>query len=237
MKKLLLLTILAAAFFVVPVYAQEPGVITVSGEGTVAVVPDVAHVRLGIETQDESPLVAQTRNNIIMADVLAAIKALGIEESDIQTAFFHMHPMQSWRDDRAIVIGFTVSNSINVTVRDIELAGAVLTAATEAGANMSSNVSFGLLENSAAYNQALALAVADATVKAETIARALGVHLGRAVHVGEMGTISAIPIPRAMAAEAAMMMDAGGFGRGAAVPVQEGEMIIMARVQVTFAIA
>ena len=234
MTKFLFLTVLAAVLFIVPVYAQEPGVITVSGEGSVAMVPDVAHVRLGIETQDDSPLVAQANNNAIMADVLAAVKALGIEESDIQTARFNMHPIQDWHDSRGQVIGFRVSNSINVIVRDIYLAGTVLTAATQAGANMGSNVSFGLLDGSVAYNQALTQAVADATAKAQTIAGSLGVNLGSVIHVGEMGTAGIMPVTRAMMAEDAMF--SGTFAAGAPVPVQEGELIVIARVQVTFAI-
>jgi len=219
------------ALFVVPVYAQEPGIITVSGEGIVNVVPDVANVSLGVENQESSPAQAQARNSAIMADVLSAIKALGVDESDIQTAWFNMSPVHDWTGPERRVMGYMVSNNINVTVRDIDMVGTILAAAADAGANMGSNVSFGLLDNSPAYNEALALAVADATAKAQTIARALGVNLGRVAHVGEMGTTGIMPFPTARAGAAMAVAEADFAGR---VPVQGGELAITARVHVTF---
>jgi len=234
MSKFLVLTALVMAFFIVPVYAQEPGVITVSGEGTINVVPDVANVSLGVENQENSPAEAQARNNAIMADVLSAIMALGVDESDIQTAWFNMSPVYDWTGPERRVMGYMVSNNINVTVRDIDMVGAILAAAAEAGANTGSNVSFGLLDNSPAYNQALAQAVADAKGKAQTIAQALGVNLGRVVHVGEMGTTSIMPFPVARGGTAMAVAEADFGGR---VPVQGGELAITARVQITFNIA
>ena len=231
MNKFLVLTVLAMAFLVVPVYAQEPGVITVSGEGIINVVPDVANVSLGVENQENSPAEAQARNSAIMSDVLSAIMALGVEESDIQTAWFNMSPIYDWTGPERRVMGYMVSNNINVTVRDIDMVGTILAAAAEAGANMGSNVSFGLLDNSIAYNQALSQAVTDATVKAQTIAQALGVSVGRVVHVGEMGFTSFMPMPVARAGVAMMAAEADFGGR---VPVQGGELAVTARVQVTF---
>ena len=230
MSKYLVLIVLAMAFFVVPVYAQEPGVITVSGEGIVNVAPDVANVSLGVENQESSPAEAQARNNAIMAEVLSAIKALGVDESDIQTAWFHMSPVHDWTGPERRVLGYMVSNNITVTVRNIDMVGTILAAAAEAGANTGSNVSFGLLDNSEVYNQALALAVADATAKAQTIAQALRVNLGRVAHVMEMGNVGFMPMPVARAG--AMMVADAEFGAG--VPVQGGELAVTARVQVTF---
>ena len=231
MSKFLVLTVLAMAFLVIPVYAQEPGVITVSGEGIVNVVPDVANVSLGVENQENSPAEAQARNSAIMTDVLNAIMALGVDESDIQTAWFHMSPVHDWSGPERRVLGYMVSNNINVTVRDIDMVGTILAAAAEAGANTGSNVSFGLLDNSEVYNQALALAVTDATAKARTIAGALGVNLGRVVHVGEMGTTNIMPLS---ATRAGAMMAVAEADFGGRVPVQGGELAVTARVQVTF---
>jgi len=82
-----------------------------------------------------------------------------------------------------------------------------------------------------AYNQALALAVADASSKAQIIAQALGQRLGDAIHVGEAGTITPSPMPRAVGARAEMMVAEADFF---SVPVHSGELEIVARVQVTF---
>jgi uncharacterized protein YggE len=231
-SKFAFLFVLAMVNWASPVNAQEPGIITVSGEAAVMVEPDVAHLRLGVDTQDESPLEAQRRNSAAMANVIAAVVAMGVDENDIQTLWFHMHPVQDWNTVPPQVVGYMVSNNINVTVRDIESVGAVMAAATEAGSNTASSVSFGLLDPSSAYSQALSEAVEDATVKAQVIAHALGVRLGAVAHVGEMGIGGFIPFP---VARAEMMFDGGGFGVApGAVPVQSGELAVTARVQVSF---
>ena len=224
--------------FASPAYASEPAVVTVSGQGTISVSPDVAHISLGVETQNANPVIAQQTNSTTMSSVIAAITGLGIEENDIQTRNINMHPIHSWRGDQMIHQGYMVTNNISVTVRDIDDVGRVMSAATEAGANMSSNVFFTLLDSSAAYNQALALAIADATSKAQTITRALGQRLGTVVHVGEMGTTPIMPLPRVSAPARAMMedQDFGGMAAAFAAPIHGGEMEIVARVQVTFSL-
>jgi uncharacterized protein YggE len=245
MKKIifsLALVIVAMFVFANPAYAQvyvqspERSVVSVSGEASVMVVPDVAHVFLGVETREYSAHAAQQENSITMTAVLNAITALGIDDSDIQTTHFHMHPVHSWsaERDQPQIIGYSVSNSIHITVRDIDMAGEVLAAASAAGANMASNVSFGLLDVSRAYNEALALAVADATAKARVIAHALNRNLGVVANVSEfggMGGFMPFPQPRAMAT-GMVMADSGVFGGG--VPVQSGELAVTARIQVTF---
>jgi len=236
MRKFAFLFVLTAIVLATPVYAQSPiivntGVINVQGEGTVAVVPDVARLTIGVETQDSSPLVAQTTNSNIMTNVINAVRTLGIEDSDIQTAHFFMHPMQNWMDGSGEIIGYQVSNSLRITVHDIDTVGAVLAAATEAGANMASSVSLGLLDDTASYNQALALAVADAEDRARTISRALGSNLGTVVNVTEMNMFGFSPSGRAEAFGMPIpMADAG------VAPIQGGELTIFASVHVTFEI-
>ena len=211
----------------------DRGTINVSGEAAVYLEPDVANISLGVETQYASPLEAQQRNSAIMADVIAAIRALGVDETDIQTARFFMHPVQDWSEGMGRTVGYMVSNHVNITVRDLDNVGAVLAAATGAGANAASSISFGLLDSSTAYNEALALAIADATSKAQTIAQALGVNLGSAMHVSESSFMSIRPFP---AARAEMAFDAMGIAAAGAPPVQGGELAVTAQVQITFAI-
>lgn len=243
MKKLVFL--FAAAMVVTlaapgAVYAQEISVfsgssISVSGEASVTMEPNVAFVSLGVETQDLRPAYAQQRNSARMTDVMAALAALGIEESDIRTVWFNMHPVHDWSDHTPRVVGYMVSNNISVTVRDINLVGQVLGAAAEAGANMASSVSFGLLDSTEAYNQALAEAVADATAKARIIATSLGRNLGEVTHVSESGSMGMMPFP---AARSDMWFDGGGFigAQAMGVPIHGGELSVFARVHVTFAI-
>ncbi|MCL2400794.1 MAG: SIMPL domain-containing protein [Defluviitaleaceae bacterium] len=219
---------------IIPVYAQSSNTIVVNGEGVISIEPDVARISLGAETQDNNPLTAQNRNSTIMSAVIDSLKALGIDESDIRTTNFSMHPIHDWRNNERVHRGYQVTNMINVTVRDLELIGSVLTAASEAGANLSTHISFGLLDGTSAYNQALALAVTNATGKAQAIAQSLGRTLGSAINVTESSTAHFMP-RTAWSAEfdglaMAVPQAAGG------VPVQGGELAVTAHVQITFAI-
>jgi len=234
MKKFtfLLAAVTVLAFiYATPAQAASPTV-TVNGQGIITLEPDVANVSLGVETQNQDPLIAQNENSTLISAVMEALKAMGIDESDIQTSHFHMFPMQDWRDGWGQHIGYQVSHGIQVTVRDIETVGSVLTTATEAGANMSSNVSFGLLDDTAAYNQALELAIANARSKAQTMASALGSSLGTVVSVMETSSPFFMPSTR-FAADMGMGMVVAEAA-GASIPVQTGELSVTAMVSITF---
>ena len=222
-----------------PAYAAGPaaapdsvstGEITVNGTGYVNIVPDVAYITLGVNTQDASPKTAQTRNSQQVAAVIAAVKAMGIAEKDIKTTNFYMYPQYDYSGAKGVetVVGYTVSNSVTVTVRDIDQVGALLGAAADAGANISSGVQFGLLDSSAAYHKALALAMANASAKASVIAKNLNRTVGSPSSVTESGGMYA-PVYSSAGANLAAM-DAGASG----VPVQAGELTVTANVQMVF---
>lgn len=232
---LLVFVFMPSTAYAVSIVGQDQAFISVSGEAAVHLEPDVAYLFLGVDTQYDSPLRAQERNSAIMADVIAAIRALGVDESDIQTTRFNMFPVQHWTEvGGPQTVGYMVSNHISVTVRDIDNVGAVLGAATGAGANAASSVSFGLQDGGSAYSQALALAVEDATEKARTIAQALGRNLGNVISVNEFSQMGIRPFP---VARAEMGFASSWDMAGAGVPVQGGELAITAHVQITFAIA
>ena len=234
MKKVVFLFVLAMVVFITPAYAREPGFISVTGEAHVMVEPDMAHVFLGVETQGADAASAQAANNNTMGDVIESLMAFGISETDVQTMHFHMHPIHDWTDMDMRVIGYMVSNSVRVTVRDLDTLGDLLAAATDAGANATSHMSFAVYDGSEAYNQALTQAIADAQSRAELIAAALGTNLGPISHVSESGGRGwGFADPR-------MGFFDGGFGMSiaasAGVPIQRGEMAISAWVHITFSI-
>lgn len=224
--------ILALTFIGTPkAYAATAGTgeIIVSGAGSISIAPDVAYVTLGVTTQNASPKVAQTENNQLIASVIETVKKLGIDEKDIKTTNYNMYPNYDYSkmDGSNRITGYTVNNSVSVTVRDLEKLGDLLGVAVDAGANVSNGVSFGLLDRSAAYNEALTLAIRNAADKASTIAKALGKSVGDPITVTESGG-SYMPVysteMRAMpAADAAM-----------GVPTEAGELTVTANVQITY---
>ncbi len=200
--------------------------IHVPGEATVAIVPDMATVMTGVQTRGATAAEAQTENTRLMTAVIAQIKALGVNDRDIQTSGLSISPTAS-RDGTGIT-GYVVTNQVSVTVRDLSRVGQILDATVRAGANTAGGIRFGLSNPVAAREQATAEAVKDAQRRATTIANAAGVRLGPIVSITDetAGMPSPVAAPRlAMAAEMA------------AVPVSPGEVDVTGRVRVVFSIS
>jgi uncharacterized protein YggE len=213
-----------------PAQAQSGGVtgmrqVTVIGTGEHRVAPDMATVQIGVETNAATTQEALAQNNTQAAAIIDQIKALGIEERDIQTSGFNIYPTYS--DDGRQVTGYTVSNTVSVTIRNLAVAGGLLDSVVQAGANRVYGVNFGLSDPEAARGEARTAAMANARARAEQLAQAGGVAIGQVLVISEnIGSTPIVPLP-------AMMSDRIE-GAGGAVPVQAGEKVITATVQVTY---
>ncbi|MDR0819292.1 MAG: SIMPL domain-containing protein [Oscillospiraceae bacterium] len=168
--------------------ASGTRVIEVTGNGSVKATPDIAVLNLGVTTTGATTAI-QSENTAIMDRVLAAVKALGVDEKDIKTDGYYMNPNYDYANGKGDkIIGYTVYNTIEVKVRNISKAGEVLAAANAAGANTNNGVSFRLSDVETYYNQALEKAISNAKGKASTIAKALGVSVELPVRVSENGS-------------------------------------------------
>ncbi|MFT4150527.1 MAG: SIMPL domain-containing protein [Paracoccaceae bacterium] len=204
--------------------AADDARITVTGEGTVQAVPDIATISLGVTTQDASAAGALAANTTALAAVLDRMKAAGIEGRDIQTSNLSVSPNWSNYDSSTPqkITGYTATNMVTVTVRDLGKLGAVLDKAVTDGANTLNGLSFGLADMKPALDEARKRAVADALDRARLLTGAAGVGLGQIVSISENGGYSP-PVPM-FRAEAKMD----------AVPVAQGEMGISASVTLVF---
>lgn len=240
--------VLAAAAVAPPAAAQERNVIersavpviTVSGTGEVRQTPDEATVRLGVTAQADDAAAAQREASETANRILAAVAALGVEESAIQTSRLVLDPVYSQpgpeerRGDRPYeprIVGYRASNVVSVTLDDLDRVGPVIDAAVGAGANEVQGVDFRLRNDQAARQRAVANAIADARGTAAAMAAALGVELGPVLEAREGGAQVYYPTMdvRAFRAEAAMAAPPP-------TPVSPGEVEISARVEVTYRI-
>jgi uncharacterized protein YggE len=197
--------------------------ITVSGNGSVTVAPDVAFVTVGVQQKDQQATQAQNEANTITTKAIAGIKALGIPARDIQTVGISLDPQY---DDNGALTGFTASDSLSITVEQPKQAGAVIDAGVRAGANYNVSVSFGLKDDSKALSAALRAAVSNAQGKAAAVAAQLGVSLqGAKSQVTENQTQP--PVPLAQAAGAVRSFAAN-------TPVQTGSLTVTDSVSVTY---
>ena len=100
--------------------------ITVSGSGIVTIVPDVARINLGVTISKSSVKTVREAGAAAMNDIIAAVKALGVAEADIQTTNISLNP-QYGSGSAPKIVGYQISEQIVVTVRDLDKAGDGLT--------------------------------------------------------------------------------------------------------------
>jgi hypothetical protein len=230
-------SVLVAAVFVTALPAQaqqaqlppERGVVVI-GEGSVNVPPDYAQVRSGVTTRAKTAKEATDANTKAMAAITAMLLGAGIEQKDIQTSRFSVQPIyvsqQSNTEQK--LSGFSVSNQVNVTIRQIDKVGEILDRLVTTGATDVGNVEFLHSDMSKTLDQAREAAVADARRKAELYAHASGLSLGGVSWITEDSRY-ALPMPMtALRASAAM---------AAPVPIAGGEDTLHVRITVGFDMA
>jgi uncharacterized protein YggE len=206
---------------------QESRGITVMAQGEVSAEPDLAMITIGVETRASTAGLAAEENADRMADVMDALQQMEIAEEDIQTVNYSIQPEIDWDNDEQRVIGYVVSNSVRVKMRDMDGVGDVLDAVTEAGANNVYGIQFTFDDPSALQEQARTEAMAEARKKAEALAETAGVRLGAPRTISE--SFSETP-PYYLDAVYAV---AEG-GRGGGTSVSSGQLDVTVQVQVTF---
>lgn len=202
--------------------------ITVTGTGTANGVPDTVYIGLGVDRIDRDIDNAVSGARETLRAIVAAVREAGVEERDIQTSYYNVFPEERY-DNSGQATGerqFRVSLGINVTVRDVDNATPVISAALNAGATSVQNLNFGLADTRPLESEARTAAVSDARARAEELASAFGVTLGDVMSVTESFGGGAIPLPN-------IRSDVGIGGNNQIVP---GQLSVTTMVQVTFAI-
>ncbi|MBL4891870.1 MAG: SIMPL domain-containing protein [Rhizobiaceae bacterium] len=216
---------------------EQVATINVSGSGSVSIAPDIAIINMGVLRQAKTARAALDANNAAMADVIAAMKAQGIADKDLQTANFNIQPryQRFKRTSTGLqkppkIVGYQVSNQLTVRIRDLKLVGAVLDQAIDLGVNSGGNIQFTNDNPQEALTEARKKAMKHAMEKAATLTSAAGVKLGRILSINEQGSRPR-PVPMA---QARMMADASAES---AVPIQGGQNSYRVNVNVSWEIA
>jgi len=224
----------AAAISAPPAFAQSafPPAISVTGEGTVSVPPDLAQLDAGVSSDAKTAREASEANNAAMTKVVAALKGTGIDEKDYQTSRLSLQPQYAPPTPNhpgpASVVGYRASNRLSIKVHDLTKVANVIDTLVTAGANDVGNVGFTVSQPSKLLDEAREKAIADARRKAEIYAKAAGVTLGAPLDISEGGG-SPVPMFRAKTFAAPM-------AAAAPVPIAQGEETLSVSVSVTWAI-
>jgi uncharacterized protein YggE len=209
-----------------------PRTITVVGEGTVKIKPDIAQANIGVEVIRPTVKAASSGAKDSMDAVLQALKEQGVDEKDIQTSGFSVWTERPYGPEGAAdEILYHVSNQVAVTIRELETVGTVLDAAIEAGANNIYGVTFSLADPSQVESEARKKAVDDAQAKAQELATLNGVKRGDVVSVSEVVSgrggyyISSFR-------EAAVSAGMGGGGG----PIAPGELELTMQLEIVYTV-
>lgn len=203
--------------------------LSVSGLGVVYLTPDIVYINIGVNTQRENAAEAVEINKEQTSAVIQAIKDFGVDAKDIRTTNFSIWSNPQY-DEFGQVKGsnYSVDNTVNVTVRDLDKLGDLLDAAIQAGANSIYSIQFDVEDKTEATKQARAQAVEDAKLEAQELADAAGISL---VQIEDINYFESSPTP--------YFEGKGGGGGGAAesaVPIQPGQLAISVTVNITYSI-
>jgi uncharacterized protein len=216
---------LAAALLTAPALAQTvPPAISVTGEATVSVPPDMAEIEGGFTSEAKTAREASDANNTAMGKLLLALKAAAIDDKDIQTSRLSLQPQSAPNHTGApAIVGYRASNHVTIRLHDVTKVAGVIDMLVGAGANDIGGINFMVSGASKLLDQAREQAIADARRKAEIYAKAAGVTLGAPLSISEGG---GSPMPMQFRAKAMM----------AATPVAPGEETLQVSVNVSWAI-
>jgi uncharacterized protein YggE len=234
-RSLILITLLAATLLLTACAAPAAAPaadapltrqLTVTGNGKVNIVPDIASINIGVHTQEATVGEALAANTSQSQAVSDALQAAGIKLEDIQTTAFNVYPYQNYGPmGEMLDLAYVVDNSVIVTVRDLSQLGKILETVVQSGANNINGITFDVSDRTAAMSEARLAAVADARKQAEELAGAAGAKLDDVMYIN----VSSYSQPYgsySLKGDAAMA--------ASSVPVSAGQIQVVVDVTITY---
>lgn len=245
-KVVLFFLFIIAVFWYVSAYSRSvvpERTFTVSGEGKVVAVPDIARINIGVLTEGGKNLTDLQRQNTEKVNrFISYLKEQGIDEKDIKTEYYNISPryqyfscppttvplgVETYPEIRPClpseIIGYSISQSVLVKVRDLNKTGDILSGVVERGANTVSGPNFTIDDPVGLENEARESAIKQAREKAKSMAKAGGFRVGKLISIQEGFVSPYFPV----AFEA----------KGGAVPsIEPGSQEIVVNVTLTYEI-
>jgi uncharacterized protein len=203
--------------------SATPGTIQASGNATLSINPDQAQISIGVVTQGTTAQDAAQQNATLSTTVQSAIQGVLGANGTIQTIGYSVTPRYNNAQPAAIV-GYTASNTVQVTMYDLSIIGKLIDTANAAGANSVSGITFGLRTPDPYVAQALTAASKQALTYASAIAAGLN------------GKVGAVVSAQQGSSYAPAATNPGVAAGAASTPVQTGAVSVTANVTVTVAL-
>jgi uncharacterized protein YggE len=213
------------------VWSQQDTGIWVNGVGEVTAEPDLAILVLGVEIQAPTVEQAQVQAACDMEAVIQSLKDNGVADKDIATRQYSIYPVKYWNDGQEILVGYRVTNTVTVKVRNLEDTGVIIDNAVKAGDDSIrvNSIGFTIEDTAIYYEEARELAMENAKDKALQLADLSDVDLGKPTYISEGSFYSPVIYydnDRYMAET----------GAASVTPISAGEMTISLTVQVVYGI-
>lgn len=202
--------------------------INVSGQGKVFAKPDIGQVDLSVVTQANTVTKAVTENNDKMNKISQAMKELGILEDDLKTAAYNINPSYQYTAGKSVIIGYEISQTLQVKIRDLSKTSQVLEKSATLGANQVGSLSFTIDDSEKIKEEARQKAIEKAKMKAKELQNSLGIKLGRITGFNEYSVDQTGQVSYGIG---------GAEGKGGGVPtptIQPGQNEIIINVELTY---
>jgi uncharacterized protein YggE len=206
--------------------------VRVPATATAEVVPDTAHIAVGVVSERKTAAEAAAENARAAQALVDQIKALGVAPRDIRTLGVSLTPIYGEEREapgrtKRTITGYTARNTVEVRLHEIDKVGTVARALIDKGANLFGGVQFSVSDAEKRTDALRVTAIKDAAAKAKTYADALGLKLGRVLEIE----------PEPEAPERGVMMRAKAAEGATGIPVEPGVQTLSVRVTVTWELA
>lgn len=211
--------------------------ITVRGDATLEKPADRLRIQVGVLTEHAEPTQAMADNSRRMDDVIRAIRKVGLETDEYETGRFSLQPVYSQRPPRPEatwrpqIVAYQVTNTIVIRTKKLELAGPLIQAANEAGANTIDSIGFDLADPRTHRAEAIRAATAAAFADARVLAEAAGLELKRIITI-DLEPDGHVPIGFGIGGARAAMAEAVAVPP----PITPGDVTVRAAVMVVWEI-
>ena len=166
--------------------AENDGIL-VTGSATIQSSPDLATLRVGVQSFDKNVEKAVNDNNTKIESIVLNLENKGLTEKDMETDQFNISPQREYRNNNPpIVVGYNVSNILTVKIRNLESLGEIMQVTVGSGANTINGLSFSIEDPNPLRQKARGLAMEDALSRAEILADASGIEVGKPISIQEL---------------------------------------------------
>lgn len=225
----------------------DANTITMSGYGEVSAAPDVANVYFSIEKEAKTVKEAQDQVALVEKEALDFLRENNIDEKDFKATNASFYPKYETAPGdmalrpcnefycppvpgKTVLVGYVASESITVKIRNVDTAGEIMSGLGELGVTQLSGPDFTIDDEDIIKAEARKAAIEDAHAKAKSLARDLGVRLGRVVTFAESDY--GFPVYARMEA----MDSAAGAPKATPAELPKGENLVTSNVTITYEI-